>query len=337
MSIEDLTYTQHLCKPCDPDEIVSLSKIVFVEGHLEKIDDLLVAILPLANIIYYKHIKYLDDGEYSKEDLISDAILRLYQDISLRWDKYIYIDNYYDYFSTLLRNGMINLVHSYHNYYIQDELDPESTAFSESDSTAYSRVEVKILEESIHKNILDTARRILRARRVNTNLLLKILDCKYLDKSGLDSLKSRVKVIGISNNLFNFYCEHVDYVYKLAYNYQYALLGGRQSMISRISSTIDRFEDITYKILSTNYYDSIIPEIYAEFGSDVANKFVRTFSGRSVQVPVYRDFCDDLLGGAVLALANGDKSNLYRIADEYNISYKTLARIYNKASKFIIV
>lgn len=327
------SYERHLSTPCDPEKIVQLSNIVFVEGHLDRLDDLLLAILPLANIIYYRHIKYLDDREYAKEDLISDAILRLYQDMSLRWDKYIHIESYYDYFSTVLRNGMIGLVHGYHSYYMRDDIDPESFRYDGTLEDAYEEVEMNILKDSIKQSTLDTAERILKCRRVNTNLLLSILRAKYSDKSDLDSLRSRVRVLGISTSLFNFYCEHVDYVYKLAYNYQYAILGGKSKMISRISSILERYEDVTYRTLSMNYYDSIIPEIYAEFGADIAKKFVRTFSERTVQVPNYRDFCDDLLGGVVLTLADGDKANLYRVSEEQQIPYKTLARIYNRAIK----
>lgn len=327
------SYDQYARKPCNPEEIITLSKIVFVEGHLERLDDLLLAILPLAHIIYYRYIKHLDDREYAREDLISDAILRLYQDMYLRWDKYIHIESYYDYFSSVLRNGMIGLVHGYHSYYMMDDIDPENTRYDVI-YDVYDDVDVEILKESIKENIISTAERILRCRKVNTSLLLQILRVKYVDKSGLDSLKSRVKVLGISPGLFNFYCEHVDYVYRLAYNYNYAELGERNKMVERISNTINRFEDVTYSILSTNYYDSIIPEIYAEFGADIAKKFVRTFSGRKVQVPNYTDFCDDLLGGVVLALADGDRSNLYRVAEEHKMSYRTLARIYNKAIKY---
>lgn len=332
--MDNSAYQSTLFSTCDPEEITRLSKIVFVEGHLDKIDDLIVAILPLANIVYYKYIRYLDDREYAKEDLISDAILRLYQDMTLRWDKYIHIESHYEYYSTILRNGMVGLVHGYHSFYSIDDVDLEAVNPEEEMISAYDAIELNIMKEAVRKNILDTATHILECRTVNTKLLVSILQCMYVTKSGLDSLKDRVRVLGISNNLFNFYCEHVRYAYKLAYNYHYAQIGGKQKMMDRISGTLDRFEDITYKMLSANYYDSIIPEIYAEFGADIAKKFVKTFSGRTVQVPEYRDFCDDLLGGAVLSLSEGDKSNLYRIAEEYNIPYRSLARIYNKASKY---
>lgn len=328
------SYQSTLCSPCNPEEITRLSKIVFVEGHLDRIDDLIVAILPLANIVYYKYIRYLDDREYAKEDLISDAVLRLYQDMTLRWDKYIHIESHYEYYSTILRNGMVGLVHSYHSFYSIDDVDLEALSPEEEVVNAYEAIELNMMKESVRKNIIDTATHILECRSVNTKLLVNILHCMYVTKSGLDSLKDRVRVLGISNSLFNFYCEHVVYAYRLAYNYHYAQLGGKQKMLDRISNTIDRFEDITYKILSDRYYDSIIPEIYAEFGEDVAKKFVKTFSGRTVQVPPYRDFCDDLLGGAVLSLADGDKSNLYRLAEEYGMSYRSLSRIYNKALKY---
>lgn len=332
--MDTTSYQDTLNKQCDPEEILRLSKIVFVEGHLDRIDDLIVAILPLANIVYYKYIRHLDDREFAKEDLISDAILRLYQDMNLRWDKYIKIESYYEYYSTILRNGMIGLVHGYHNYYAKEDIDMEGIQCEEEIINAYDAVDLNIMIESIKENIIATAKRILKCRAVNTNLLLNILKYRYVDKEGLDKLRSRVRVLGISNTLFSFYCEHVDYVYKLAYNYQYAQLGGKQVMVDRISNTISRFEDITYRMLSTNYYDSIIPEIYAEFGADVAKKFVRTFSGRTVCVPDYKEFCDNLLGGVVLSLANGDKTNLYTVADEYHLSYRALSRIYNKATKY---
>lgn len=331
------SYESQLYKTCNPIEINELGKKVFIEGHLEKLDDLIVAILPLANLIYYRYIRSLDDREYAKEDLISDAVLRLYQDMSLRWDKYIYVSSYYDYFSTVLRNGMIGLVHGYHNYYSVDELDPENIHVDDASSTYeenYNTIELRMVRASMKKHAIETSERILRCRRVNTNLLLNIFKIKYIEKKELDSLRSRVRVLGVSTTLFDFYCEHVDYVYKLSYNYQYAMLGGKHTMVDRISSIIGRFEDVTYKMLSTNYYDSIIPEIYAEFGADIAKKFVRTFSGRTVQVPDYRNFCDDLLGGVILTLANGDRANLYQVAEEYQIPYKSLARIYNKAIKY---
>lgn len=332
--MEPSSYEYHLCKPCDPEEIARLSNIVFVEGHLDRLDDLLVAILPLANIVYYRSIRYLDDREYAKEDLISDAILRLYQDMSLRWDKYIHIDSYYEYYSRILRNGMINLVHGYHSYYMMDDIDPEIVKSEEVTDDEYDEIEMRMMRKSIRKGIISLAERLLKCRQVNTNLLLNILRAKYVKREGLDSLRSRVRVLGVSTALFNFYCEHVDYVYRFSYNYQYALIGGKEKMLSRLSNTITRFEDVTYSILSTNYYDSIIPEIYAEFGADIAKKFVRTFSDRTVQVPNYRDFCDDLLGGVVLSLAKGDKANLYQVAEDHHIPYKLLARIYNRAAKY---
>lgn len=332
--MECLTYTQYLFKPCDPEEITRLSHVVFKEGHLEKLDDLIISILPLCNIVYYRFIKQLDDREYAKEDLISDAIIRLYQDMKLRWDKYIHVESYYEYYSTVLRHGMIALVHGYHNFYAMDDVDPETIKSNEPVTNDYDYVELNILKESVNEQIIELAEKILSCRRVNTKLLINILKLKYVDKESLDPLRSRVRVLGIPNTLFNFYCEHVTYVYKIAYNYQYAVLGGKRKMIDRISGTIDRFEDVTYGMLSEEYYDSIIPEIYAEFGADIAKKFVKTFSNRTVQVPNYRDFCDNLLGGVVLSLSGGDRDNLYNVAAEYDLPYRSLIRIYNKAIRY---
>ena len=334
MPLDDLSYNYYLRKPCDPEEIVRLSKYVFVEGHLEALDDLILVILPLAHIVYYKNIKYLDDREYAKEDLISDTILRLYQDMLLRWDKYIHVDSYYDYFKVILKNGMIGLVHEYHNYYSQDELDCDVVLRDFNDTYVYEQVEFKILKESLYNHIIDTTRKLLKCRQKNTNLLLSIFNCKYIKKEGLESLKSRVKVLGISSSLFNFYCEHVDYVYKLSYTYHCAVIGGKVNVVGDMSSTLDRFEDITYRMLSVAYYDTILPEIYAEFGPSVAKKFVKTFSNRTVTVPSYRDFCDNLLGGAVYSLAQGNRKKLYDLVEQYHMPYRTLLRIYNKAAKF---
>lgn len=329
----DNLYRDSLRKTCNPAEITRLSKLIFKEGHLELADDLIIALLPLAHIVYYKYIRYLDDREYAKEDLISEAVLRVYQDITLRWDKYIHVDAYYEYFSTIFKNGMIGLVHPYHNFYATDDLDPETIKIEDM-RDSFDEVDLQILKDNIYKDIIKMSERILKCRRVNTNLLLLILKAKYVDKSGLDSLKSRVRVLGVSPDIFRFYCEHVDYVYKLSYNYNYSMIGGgKDKMISRITEVISRFEDATYKRLSVNYYDSIIPEIYAEFGPEVAKKFVRTFSGRTVQVPNYRDFCDDLVGGVIITLAKGDKSNLTKISDDYHIPYRHVARIYNRAMK----
>lgn len=330
---DSTSYQSLLFQQCDSEKITRLSEIVFVEGHLDRLDDLIVAVLPLANLVYYKYIRYLDDREYAKEDLISDAILRLYQDMSLRWDKYIRVDSYVNYYITVLRLGMVDLVHNYHNYYSSNELDTECLEAEEEFNSPYDLIEMKMVKSSVETQIIETAKKILTCRQVNTKLLVNILDCLYIEKNGLDSLKSRVRVLGISHKLFDFYVEHVTYVYRLSYNYQYAILGGKNKMVERISSIIDRFEDTTYRLLSINYYDSIIPEIYAEFGSEVAKKFVKTFSGRTIKVPEYRDFCDDLLGGVVVALAEGDKDNLYRVAEEYNMPYRTLSRIYNKVNK----
>ena len=241
--MESFSYQSSLFKQCDPEEITRLSKLVFVEGNLDKIDELIVAILPLANIVYYKHIRHLDDREYAKEDLISDAILRLYQDMTLRWDKYIHVESYYEYFSSILRNGMIGLVHSYHSYYSIDDVDPDIARSKDEIVDAYDAVELRMMRESVINNIIDTSKLILSCRVKNTNLLLSILKYKYVEKIELNSLRSRVRVLGIPTNLFDFYCEHVDYVYRLSYNYHYAQIGGKKKMLSGINSVIDRFEE----------------------------------------------------------------------------------------------
>ena len=148
------------------------------------------------------------------------------------------------------------------------------------------------------------------------------------------SLRSRLKVIGIYEDTYEVLSNHVIYLHKLAYNYQKSLLKGNTRMQLRIEDMIKRNESPTYEILSNNFGESIIPEIFAEFGPDVAKKFVRTFSGQEVKVPDYQQFCDDLLGGTVYSLARGDKQNLYQIALDNKLPYRVLARMFDKVAKF---
>lgn len=329
--MNDSEYTRRLFSTCDIEKINTLSYKIFKEGQLELIDDLIVDLLPLANIIYYKYVKSLDDYEYAKDDLISDAITILYRDMKYRWDKYIKVDFYSEYYSTSFKNIMLSLVHGYHNYYLTNDVDPEFMNSGIPDENHFENVEYELLKTSVREQMISFAKRVLSCRHVNKNLLLSIFEYKYIEHQDLEALMSRVRVLGLSKNLFNFYVEHVDYVYRLSYNLQYAVLRGNQKMIDRISEKLSRFEDATYRSLVSAYYDTVIPEIYAEFGEEVAAKFVKTFSNRTIHVPAYRDFCDTLLGGAVVTLAQGDKENLYDVASDYNIPYRTLSRIYNKA------
>lgn len=106
-------------------------------------------------------------------------------------------------------------------------------------------------------------------------------------------------------------------------------------MVLRMDDILKRYESPTYGILSENYSDSLIPELYAELGPDLAKRFVKVFSGRTVKVPDYRDFCDDLLGGIVYSIADGDKEKLYQVAADNDLSYRSLSRMFDKASKYI--
>jgi len=317
------------------EEIESLGVKIFKEGNLSLVDDLIVLVIPLLNIVYYNHIVPLDDRHHAKDDLIQDALMEIYRDMKLHWDKYIYVDIYCQYITTIARSKMIDLVHRYHNYYSTTEYDPEillSTTYVDN----YSSIETKILREEMQSSIISIARRILKCRKKHSRILETILESTYLDKSkDVRKLYNRFRVIGISEVQFKLLKDHVDYVYKLSYNYQKSIVLENSKMRLRIEDVISRFESPTYEILSSTYSDSIIPEIYAEFGPEVTRKFVRTFSDKTVKVPDYQDFCDHLLGSTVLSLSKGDKDNLYQLSADYKIPYRALSRIYNKVSKFI--
>ena len=328
----DGTLEPYLTSEVQWDKINELSCSIFKEGHLELIDDLIPLILPIINITYYESIQWLDDRYYAKEDLVQDAVLTLYKDMTLRWDKYIHVDDYYHYYKTVCRNVMINLVHYHHSYYSNDEYDPESEV-ERSTVDSYKSVETKILKEDIENQIYELACRLGKCRVKQKKAILFLLDSMYRNKSkDYAKMKSKLRVVGVNREQFNFLFEHVLYIYRFAYNYQRAIIKGNSKMQLRMEDVINRFESPTYKILAENYMDSIIPELFAELGPDLAMKFVKTFSGKQITVPRYQEFCDDLVGGTVYALAGGDKDNLYRIASENNLSYRALLRIFNRVS-----
>lgn len=319
----------------DWSKINTISFDIFKYGNFDKIDELLVLILPLINITYYKHARWLDDRNYAKEDLIQDAILEIYKDIKFRWDKYINIDNYPKYFETVARNVMINLVHAHHNYYKTAEFSPDLNYDLNSTQESFGFAEVRILKEEFDNNLLETTRRLANCRKKHSKILNKLITEIYINKN-IDALniKSKLRVLGIDRVQFDLLYEHVFYLHRLSYNYHMSIMKGNEKMRIRIEEVIRRYESPTYEVLARNYSDSIIPELFAELGPDLTKKVVRVFSGRTMKVPDYRDFCDDLLGGTIYSLAGGDKSNLYKIASDNNLPYRALSRIYDKVAKY---
>lgn len=319
----------------DWGEVNRKCNYVFKEGHLDEIDDLIPLILPILNITYYKQVRWLDDRLYAKEDLIQDTIMTIYMDMKLRWDKYIDIDNYPRYFEKIARNVMIKNVHKLHSYYSIVELDPDLNYNMNSAKVSYESVEAHMIKSTISSEILNMTKRLASYRGKYAKILLLIVEEVYeKDNPETANLKSRLKVVGISEKTYELLYNHVLYLHKLAYNYQKSIMKGNHRMRLRIEDILRRYESPTYEILATNYSDSIIPEVYAEFGDEVTRKFVKTFSGKTIEVPDYQKFCDDLLGGTVYAIAKGDRNNLYQFAADNGMSFRTLARIFDKVAKF---
>lgn len=318
-------------------KINELGNSIFKQGNFELIDELTVELLPIINIVYYKSIKRLDDRYYAREDLIQDTLLEIYKDIKYRWDKYILVDNYPKYFESISRNVMVNLVHYHHKYYKEkSEFNPDINYGLIGQDNHFEIAEAEILKKEVSASILALTRKLATFRRKHAKILSKIIDEIYLnDNVQCLNLKSKLRVLGVDKEQFEFLREHVFYLHRFSYNYYRASIGGKSKMILRMDDVIKRYESPTYAVLAENYSDSLIPEIYAELGPDVAQRFIKIFSGRTLKVPDYRDFCDDLMGGTIYSMARGDKDNLYKIAADNNLSYKTLSRIFDRAKKQI--
>lgn len=329
------TLDKYFDEYADWEEVNNLANEIFKEGHLDLIDDLILLIMPIFNMTYYKHIRSLDDRFYAKEDLLQDAITECYRDMKLHWDKYILIDNYPKYFERIALNIMVNAVHGYHAHYNNTELNPDINYELTSSKESFEAVDVRMIRKSIPKEILNLTKRLASYRGKYAKILgLLVTEIYENDGANLEGLKSRFRVVGIYDEVFEMLYNHVLYLHKLSYNYMKSVMKGNYRMKLRIEDIIRRYESPTYEILANNYSDSIIPEIFAEFGPDIAKKFVRTFSGQKVVVPDYQQFCDDLLGGTVYALARGNKDNLYQIASDNKLPYRTLSRMFDKVEKY---
>lgn len=145
-------------------------------------------------------------------------------------------------------------------------------------------------------------------------------------------LKSMMRILGITRSTVNFLLDHIDYLYRFSFNYYKTLEKGEIKMSRRLDNILERYNDEIYSVLCKNYGDSIIPEIYAEFGPDLTKKFIKVFSGRQVEVPDYTNFCDDVLGCKLLTLVDS-REELYKIASDFKLDYSTLSRIYTRGVK----
>lgn len=319
--------------PVDFELVNNLGHEVFYEGRLEEMEKFFFSILPIVNLSYYKYIVPYDDGGYAREDLLQDAILEIYRDITLRWDKFIYVENYYSYFKTICKNVMLNLVQAHHGYYMNVEFNPDLRN-GLTETLSFESAEAKIQRDFLKTAIIDMTRRLCKNRKGYAKVLDFIVTWKYVDKrDDVSAIKSKLKTSWwLKRTDINMLIDHVTYLYRFSYNYYLAIERGESSMVRRLDQIISRFEDSTYSVLSKNYGDTIIPEVYAEFGPALTKKFVKLFGGKQITVPNYNNFCDDMVGGALLALVQ-TKDDLRQLSEEYNMPYSTLARIYDRALK----
>lgn len=324
---------QYLQTPVDWEKVNELGHEVFYNGHLERMEEMFYSILPIVNISYYKYITPYDDNEYAREDLLQDAIAEIYRDMTLRWDKFIYVENYYSYFKTICRNVMLGLVQAHHGYYMNVEFNPDIRN-NFSDDYSFASVEANDHKEYLQTAILDTTRRLAKNRKGYAKVLDFIITWKYVEhRTDLAAIKTKLRTSWwLKRTNVNMLLEHVGYLYRFAYNYHLAIERGESKMVRRLDQIISRFEDSTYSVLSKNYGDTVIPEIYAEFGPALTKKFVKLFGGKQITVPDYTNFCDDIVGGSLLSLVSS-KDDLHTVASEFDMPYGVLARIYDRAVK----
>lgn len=324
---------EYLQAPVSWDKVNELGHEVFYNGNLGRVEELFYQILPIINMTYYKHLTQYDDRGYAREDLLQDAILEIYRDITLRWDKFIYVEDYYSYFKAICKNVMLSLVQVHHGYYLNVEFDPDIRS-PLSDDQKFSVIEARIHKEYLQESILQLTRRLARNRSGSSKVLDYLITWKLVNRNtDVSVLKSRVNTSWwLTRSDINFLLDHVDYLHKFSYNYYLAIERGESKMVTRLDQIISRFEDSTYSVLSKNYGNTVIPEIYAEFGPDLTKKFVKLFGGKQITVPNYTEFCDDMVGGSLLSLVS-NKADLYKISEEFGMPYSALSRIYDRAVK----
>jgi hypothetical protein len=201
------------------------------------------------------------------------------------------------------------------------------------DDHRFSIVEAKIMKNYFYESMLQMTRRLASKRVGYTKALDYLITWKLVEgNTDTSKLKSMMRPLGISRATVNFLLEHIDYLYRFSFNYYKTQEKGEIKMSKRLDNILNRYDDDIYKVLSKNYGDSIIPEVYAEFGPDLTKKFIKVFSGRHVEVPDYTNFCDDILGCKLLSLIDS-REELYKIAADFDLDYSTLSRIYTRAIK----
>lgn len=325
---EDLLY-----KEFDYNRFNKLCVAAFKYGEFDKVDEILMLAMPLIHIVYYQSIHRYDDDYRHKDDLIQDALLVLYRDMKLTWDKFIHVDNYYEYFKTLVKNTMIAHVSTYNNNYHETVGLTDEDFKSKNTKTQFDVADIRMIAEGIQENITNLASDLLSHRLKRLNLLRKMFNDIYSERVSDEEYDRRIRryyVHGLSTKLAAFYKTRVQYIYQLAATYHRDQLKGDEKSVKNLEEVMSRIRSDEYEIMSQVYGDTPLPEIYAELGTEATLKLLKVVGGTTVQFPDTRDISDTLLGSLVYQLADGEIDNLQSVSDMYNLPYNTIKRIFNK-------
>ena len=312
------------------DRFSELCNRAFKYGEFECINEILTLSLPLANITYYQSIRKYDDDYSAKEDLIQDALDSLYRDMKLQWDKYIHVDNYYEYIKRVFRNTMLGSLGKYHHYGTQVEYDPDLHGGTyDVNYDDIDLVTAKVLEETI----LETTAELLSHRLKRKKLLLDLFERLYYMKDDPTQLNARLRkysMHGVGTTTIEFYKSRVQYMYQLAASYHRDMLKGVVDPMKSYETIMARIRTDEYETLSILYGDTPLPEVYAELGQDATMKLLNIIGGSTVKFPNSQEVADTLLGRTVYQLADGRIENLSSVSEVYDLPYSTLKRIFNK-------
>jgi hypothetical protein len=247
-----------------------------------------------------------------------------------KWDKYIHVDDYYDYIRTILRNSMYSRLSQYHSYGVEVEYDVDThgSVGLPTDSLLQTKEDLSIVE-GIKDLTWDLVSHRLRRVRLLQEIYERVCIQNLPKHSQLQGL-NRYQVHGISSQLLQFYRGRVYYLYQLSSTYYKALLKEDEEVLRSTEDIISRIKSSEYEILAVAFGDTPIPELYAELGKDSLLKLISIVGGTTVKFPTTRDLSDTILGSTVYALADGRVENLESVSEIYHYSYKTLKRIFHK-------
>lgn len=329
----DGQYDDLLYKEFEYDKFCELCVSAFKYGKFEYIDEILLLAMPIVHIVYYQSIHKYDDDYRHKDDLIQDVLLVLYRDMKLTWDKFIHVDNYYEYFKTLIRNNMIAKVSTYNNNY-HEVIGMEDEDFKTTNTrTQFDIADIRMVAEDLQDKITELAYELLSHRLKRRSLLMKMFRDIYSDKVSDEEYESRMRkyyVHGLSTKMASFYKTRVQYFYQLAATYHRDQLKGDDKSVKNIEAIISRIKSDEYETLSKVYGDTPIPEMFAEIGVEPMLKLIKLVGGTTVQFPDARDLGDTLLGSFVYQLTDGDANKLQSVSEIYGLPYSTIKRIFNK-------